>query len=303
MVVGSFNVDVTCFAPKLPRHGETVSGSFVQMSAGGKGFNQAAAASRSGGNVKMVARIGKDELTQMAHDCFKKFHVSEKYVREVEGKNTGSAFIEVDETNGENRIIVVKGANGALTDKDVYEAEEDFKDCDIIITQLETEIETVKAAAELAEKFGKQIILNPAPCKELPPEILRKVDFFTPNETEAEFYSGVHIENEEDAKRAAEKIMQLGVKNVIITLGKKGAYYKTADEDGLVPSITVKAVDTTGAGDAFNGALAVAISEGKDIKSAIEYATVYAAVSVTRKGACESMPEREEAEDFMMRFR
>ena len=299
VVVGSFNVDITCYAPRLPRHGETVFGSSVNMTAGGKGFNQVAAASHAGGDVTMIAKIGDDALSQIALKYFEKEKISTEFLQTVKDTNTGSAFIEVDEETGENRIVVISGANGLVDREDVLAAEEKIKECDIALTQLETGIESVKALVELANRHNKPVILNPAPFKALPDELLKGVTLFTPNETEAEFYSGIPVNTEEDAKAAAKEILKKGPKGVIITLGKKGALYMTETEYGLVTAPVVKAVDTTGAGDAFNGALATRLSLGDSLPEAVRFANHFAALSVTKKGACDAMPTKEETEVFL----
>lgn len=301
-ILGSFNVDITCYAERLPRHGETVFGSSVNMTAGGKGFNQAAAAAHSGANVRMLAKIGSDSLSAIAKSYFEKEKISPELVGISETAGTGCAFIEVDEQTGENRIVVASGANNEITAADVYALENEILESDLVLTQLETSLEAVYQLIALSKKHNKPMILNPAPSKSIDKSALDGLYLFTPNETEAEFYSGIPVTDEESAKRAAAAIRALGVRNVIITLGKKGAYYDTDAQRGISRAPSVKAVDTVGAGDAFNGALAARLLKGYSLQEAIKYANAFAALSVTKKGACDSMPLLVEAERFMDTF-
>lgn len=302
VVLGSFNVDVTGYARRLPRNGETVFGDAVTMGPGGKGFNQATAASKSGASVRMIARIGNDAFSAFAHQQFALEGISESLVRSDGEYGTGCALIEVDGESGENRIVVSSGANQHIAVDSVLAAENEIAVCSLALTQLETNLDAVEAFMRLAKKHGKPIVLNPAPYREVPEGFFCGVDVFTPNETEAEFFSGISVKTDEDAEKAAEKMLSLGVKRVVITLGKRGVYFRDVSEKGFVPSPEVCAVDTTGAGDAFTGALSVRLSEGASLKRAAEYAVCFAALSVTKKGACASMPERSEAEALEKRF-
>lgn len=298
-VAGSFNVDITCYAPRIPRHGETVPGSSANISSGGKGFNQATAAAHAGSDVVMLSKIGDDPLSNIALGCFEKEGVSTKLLSVVKGVNTGCAFIEVEETTAENRIVIVSGANALVQREDVENAKDEIAASDYALTQLETSLESVTALADTCRALGKPLILNPAPAKPLPDSLFESVSIFTPNETEAEFYTGVKIETDQDAERAADVLLKKGVKCAIITLGKKGVFYKTACESGIIHAPKVKAVDTTGAGDAFNGALASRLASGENLIDAMKFACAFASLSVTKKGAADSMPSLKEVTEFL----
>ena len=291
---GSLVVDITGFAPHLPKEGETVPGSTVRFGPGGKGSNQLTAARRAGSDVLIISRRGQDFLGQIMKAHYDAEGMSEKYVAVVEGEETGSALIEIDEATAQNRIIVILAANTRVTREDVLAAEADFADADAVLTQFETSLPAMEAAKELAIKHGKPFILNPAPYFPVPASVFDGVDYVTPNETETEYMTGIPVNTVEDCRAAAKKILDMGVKNVIITLGVRGAFYTNGSKELLVPSIKVKAVETTGAGDAFNGGFATAIAEGADIERALEFATCTAAISVTRVGSSPSMPKREE---------
>ncbi|HHW25326.1 MAG TPA: ribokinase [Bacillota bacterium] len=302
VVAGSFIVDVVGFAPRFPKDGETVIGSTVKFGPGGKGSNQATAASRAGAEAIMITKIGVDVLSNIAIEHYNAEGMSQKYVYRTDKAPTGTAFIEVSETTGENRIIVVKGANELLSAVEVAAAEEEIATCDAVLAQLESSDEAIVELFRLAMRHGKRIILNPAPARQVPEGLFEVVDYLTPNETEAEYFSGVPVKNPEDAGLAAEKLLGLGVKNVIITLGKHGAFYSDGNNKLLVPTTDLKAVDTTGAGDAFCGALAVALSEGMDILRAIRFANCAASISVTRAGTSQAMPYRHEINELYARF-
>ena len=241
-------------------------------------------------------------LSDIARKHYTAEGMTQKYVTVTDKADTGSAFIEVSETTGENRIIVVKGANAYITKEDVYAAEQDIAESNAVLTQLESSLDSVIALKELAEKYGKPFVLNPAPMQEVPEGLFKGIDFFTPNETEAEFFSGVKVTSPETAEEAADRLLALGVKNVIITLGKKGVFWTNGTEKALVPTTDLKPVDTTGAGDAFNGGFTVAISEGRDVIDAMKFGNSVASISVTRKGSSPSMPTREETDALYNRF-
>jgi len=298
-VAGSFNVDITCYAPRIPRHGETVPGTSANISSGGKGFNQATAAAHAGSVVVMLSKIGDDPLSNIALGCFEKEGVSTRLLSVVKGVNTGCAFIEVEEATAENRIVIVSGANALVQREDVENAKDEIAASDYALTQLETSLESVTALADTCRALGKPLILNPAPAKPLPDSLFEFVSIFTPNETEAEFYTGVKIETDQDAERAADVLLKKGVKCAIITLGIKGVFYKTACESGIIHAPKVKAVDTTGAGDAFNGALASRLASGENLIDAMKFACAFASLSVTKKGAADSMPSLKEVTEFL----
>lgn len=296
---GSCNVDLTGYASHLPVAGETAVGDLILTSPGGKGSNQMVAAHRAGSEALLIARIGDDTLAKCLHDFYNNIGFPKKYVQVCEGENTGTAIIEIDKSDAQNRILIIRGANLLLCEADVIAAEADFADSDIVLTQLETGDEPIIAAARLAKKYKKPFILNPAPYRPLSSELLSMVDYITPNETEAGYLTGIDIRSAEDAKEAAKKILAMGVKNVIITLGVNGAYYTDGYHEIQIGGIKVKAVETTGAGDAFNGGFATAIGEGMDVETALKFANCTAALSVTRLGAASSMPERVEIDAFM----
>jgi len=296
---GSCNVDLTGYASRLPMAGETVAGDLVLTSPGGKGSNQMVAAHRAGSEALLIARIGDDALAECLHDFYDKIGFSKKYVQVCKGENTGTAIIEIDKTDAQNRILIIRGANLSLTEADVLAAESDFADADVVLTQLETCDEPILAAARLAKKYNKPFILNPAPYRPLSSELLSMIDYITPNETEASSLAGVQVDSVQSARIAAKKLIEMGVKNVIITLGVNGAYFTDGNNEMHVSGIKVKALETTGAGDAFNGGFATAIGEGMDIESALRFANCTAAISVTRLGAAQSMPTRDEIDAFI----
>ena len=291
---GSLIVDVTGFAPHLPVAGETTKGTTLRFGPGGKGSNQLTAAHRAGSEVKIISARGDDVLGQILKNHYVTEGMSEEYVDVNKNYESGSALIEIDESNAQNRIIVILGANEKVNAESVLKAEKDFADCDAVLTQFETTIEAVEQTKKLAKKYGKPFILNPAPFVAIPDDLLNGIDYVTPNETEVEQFTGVTVNTYDDCKKAAEILLNKGVKNVIITLGIRGAYFYNGKQEIKVPSIKVKAVETTGAGDAFNGGFATAIAEGLDVETALKFATCTSAISVTRLGSSPSMPYRHE---------
>lgn len=298
-VVGSYVVDLMSRTPHMPKVGETVLGGPFRMGPGGKGGNQAVAAARQGSKVFMVTKVGNDDFGVIAQQNFKRESIDTSYVFIDDDEATGAALIAVD-NNGDNMIVVALGACGKLSAEDVAQAEEAIKSSSIVLVQLETSIEAVQKTAELTQKHGIPLILNPAPYQEFPREILKAVAYVTPNETEASFLSGVEVTDEESALQAAKIMYEYGVPNVIITLGEKGCYYYNGGEKGVLhEGFKIQAMDTTGAGDAFNGGLAYALAEGKDLEEAIRYANAVAALSVTKIGTAPAMPSKQEVEDFL----
>lgn len=291
---GSLIVDVTGFAPHLPVAGETTKGSTLRFGPGGKGSNQLTAAHRAGSEVKIISARADDVLGAILKNHYENEKMSEEYITVDNNLETGSALIEIDESNAQNRIIVIFGANEKVGSENVLKAEKDFADCDAVLTQFETTVEAVLTAKELAKKYNKPFILNPAPFINVPKEIFDGVDYVTPNESEAEQFTGIKVDTIEDCKLASKKFFEMGVKNVIITLGVRGVYYTDGVKEIVIPAIKVKAVETTGAGDAFNGGLTTAIAEGLDIETALKFATCTSAISVTRLGSSPSMPYRHE---------
>jgi len=287
-------VDLTAYTPHFPVEGETVLGSNLRIGPGGKGNNQMTAAHRAGSEVYIIGHRGSDMMGQIMAQHYATEGMSEKYVCVDPDGETAGALIEIDAPDGQNRIIVALSANEHVDRARVLAAEADFADCDAVLTQFETTIEAVLASKELAGKYKKPFILNPAPYVPVPDGLFDGVDFVTPNETEAEQFTGVRVDTVDDCRLAARKFFEMGVKNVVITLGVRGAFFTDGKQELLVPSLKVKAVETTGAGDAFNGGLATAIAEGLPMETALQFATCTAALSVTRLGSSQSMPRREE---------
>ena len=299
IIPGSIMADITGYAKHLPIGGESAFGELLRTSPGGKGSNQMIAAHRAGAEALLIGCTGNDGQAAMVTDFYNAEGIPTKYVRRVAESFTGTALIEVDTTTAQNRILVVPGANLCVSKDDVINASCDIANCDIVLAQLEIPDEPILESAKLAKANGKTFILNPAPYRVFPEELFPMIDYFTPNETEAEYFSGVHIESVEDASYAAKVLIQKGIKNVIITLGSKGAFYSNGEKELFVPSFKVEAVETTGAGDSFNGAFAVAIGEGMDVGSAMRFANAAAGISVTRYGTAQSMATRDEIEELL----
>ena len=293
IVIGSSNTDMVIKTEKLPTPGETILGGKFLMNPGGKGANQAVAASRLGGKVTFITKRGNDLFGNQAVGLLMREGVDTQYIVKDPELPSGVALITVDST-GENSIVVAPGSNGNLLKEDIPSVIFDTGKFEILLLQLEIPIETVEYSAVTASEHGIKVILNPAPARKLSDNLLKHTWLITPNETEAETITGVIITDIPSAERAAELIQERGVKNVIITLGEAGAYIKSENYTGLIPGIKVKPVDTTAAGDVFNGALAVAISEGSDLKDAVIFANKAASISVTRMGAQASAPYRNE---------
>lgn len=300
VVVGSSNTDMIVKIPRLPKPGETILGGTFSMAAGGKGANQAVAAARAGGEVTLVARVGDDMFGKQARDGFVQDAINTHSVFTDPKAASGIALIFVDE-RGENSIAVASGANSELTPTDVSHAKDAIASADILLLQLEVPIPTVKAAVRLATEAGVRIVLNPAPAQPLEENLLRLVSIITPNETEAEFLTGIKISDGTSLTTAAERLLEKSVEQVIITLGARGAFLADKYEECFIPSFKVNAVDATAAGDVFNGALAVSLAEGRSLRDAVRFANAAAALSVTKLGAQPSAPFRDEIEEFLNR--
>jgi ribokinase len=298
VVVGSSNSDMTIKAARIPKPGETVLGGSFSMAAGGKGANQAVAAARAGGKVIFVARVGDDYFGERALKHFVADQIDISYIVKDKESPSGIALIFVGD-KGENSIAVAAGANARLSKSDIDKCNDAIASAEILLMQLETPLETVHAAAEIASSRGVKVILNPAPARKLPPELLRLVSIVTPNEFEAEVLTGIRILDDEAAGRAADALLAQGVGTVIITLGARGAFLAAESGRAVLPAYHVHAVDTTGAGDVFNGALAVALSEGSALPEAVSFACAAAAISVTKLGAQPSIPRRKEIDAFI----
>jgi len=298
-VMGSFVVDLTGRAPHLPVTGETVKGSFFKMGPGGKGSNQGVAARRAGAEVTMITKVGKDAFGKIALDNFRKENMDTKYIFEDDEYETGAALIMVDEYTSANKIMVLLGACEHISDKDIEAARKSIESADVFLTQLETNVDAVEKAIDIAYKKGIKIVLNPAPVQQISDEILKKVSIITPNEVEASILTGIKIENDDDVRKAAKVFLEKGIDNVVITLGSKGVYTCNREEERFIPVIPVKPVDTTGAGDAFNGGFVTALAEGKDFFDAAFFGNVVGSLSVTRIGTAPAMPYREEIEAYL----
>jgi ribokinase len=297
IVVGSSNTDMVIKMERLPGPGETLIGGEFMMAAGGKGANQAVAAARLGGEVTFVARVGADIFGNEAAENFRKEGINTDFVIMDNDHPSGVALINVDQA-GENSISVASGANNALSVEDVSRATAKIADAHVLLLQLETPVDTVRHAAQLARKNGVQVILNPAPARDLEDALLRCVTVLTPNESEAELLTGIKVDSEETAQQAAEMLRKRGVGTVIVTMGSKGAQLVTEGKSILIPSKQISAADTTAAGDAFNGALAFALAGDKPMEEAVQFANLVGAFSATRMGAQPSMPTFAELQEF-----
>lgn len=302
-VFGSFVVDLMFRVPKLPVKGETLKAYTFKIGPGGKGANQAVAARRAGADVVMITKIGNDSFGNIAIENFRKENINSRFVFQDEERPTAVASIYVDEKSGNNQIVISMGACEFITADEVESARESIEAADILITQLEANLDATETAIDIANHKGVPVILNPAPAQPLSDELLKKIDILTPNETEAETICGdIKVESSEDAKKAAKIILEKGVKNVIITLGEKGAYLANRDTERFIDAIKVDVIDTTGAGDAYNGGLAAALAEGRDLIEAAKFANVVGALSVTKVGTAPAMPFREDIEKFIKKM-
>jgi ribokinase len=290
-VVGSANVDLTTFTNQFPKPGETIFGQAFNLGFGGKGANQAAAARLCGADVFMVARVGNDLFGPATIENFKKLGIDTTHVKQVEGLSSGVAPIFV-EPNGQNRILVVKGANDALKPADVDAAADMLKTVDCIVLQFEIPLETVYYTAAFARKHGIRCIVNPAPAQPVETHALTDLDYFIPNESEAETITGVSVRNIEDARKCAEKFLAGGIRRVIITLGANGSLLAGHGISEYVPPFAVKSIDSTGAGDAFIGSFAVFLAEGIPERDAVRRANLYAGLSTTGIGTQKSFYDR-----------
>jgi ribokinase len=293
VVIGSSNTDMVIKCEHLPAPGETILGGNFFMNAGGKGANQAVAAARLNGDVTFIAKAGNDVFGTQAIELFTKENINTKYIF-IDDKNPSGVALIIVDTNGENCIAVAQGANGNLLVDDLKTLTHVLEKAEIILVQLEIPIQTIEYAAMIAKQHNKTFILNPAPACKLSDELLSKVSIITPNEKEAEMLTGISINNIDSAKQAAQILSAKGIKTVIITLGEEGALLYHNNQFNLIAANKVSAVDTTAAGDVFNGALAVALSEKKSIEEAVRFANIAASISVTRLGAQASAPYRNE---------
>jgi ribokinase len=290
-VVGSANIDLTTFTDQFPKPGETIFGQKFDLGFGGKGANQAAGARLCGADVFMVARVGSDLFGPATIENFKRLGIDTTHVKQVEGLSSGVAPIFV-EPNGQNRILVVKGANDALKPADVDAAAEVLKTTDCIVLQFEIPLETVYYTVAFARKNSIRCIVNPAPGQPVDMGALTGLDYFIPNESEAETITGISVRNVDGAKRCAEKLVAGGIRRAIITLGANGSLLAGLGLSEHVPPFAVKSIDSTGAGDAFIGSFAVFLAEGVPEKEAVRRANLYAGLSTTGVGTQKSFYER-----------
>ena len=292
VVFGSFAVDLTSRSRGLPLPGQTLLGTSFQLGPGGKGSNQAVAAHRAGADVTLVTKVGRDVFGKVATDFYESEGMDTSYILLDDERTTGTALIMVDEETAQNKIVVTSGACGNITPGDVERCRALLEGAGLLLMQHEINMDAQYAAMDIAHRAGVKIVLNPAPAMPIPDEALAKVDIITPNETEARALTGVEIKTEADARCAARAFFQKGVKQVVITLGGMGAFASDGERSLLLPRLTVNAVDTTGAGDAFNGGFVTALSEGRGLFDALRMGNVTGALSVTKAGAAPSMPSR-----------
>ena len=300
-ILGIFVADLTFRTERMPNKGETYIGNSFKLGPGGKGSNQAVAARRAGAETMFITKIGKDTFGEMAMKLYADEGINSKYVWEIPDMSTGAASIVVNEETGDNAIIVVPGAADAMVPGDLDTAEAGIADCAFFMASLEVPIPVMQHGLEVAKRNGVQTILNPAPAAILPDEVYGLSDYFTPNETEAAILAGIPVVTIEDAEEAAKIFLQRGIDTVVITLGEKGAYVRNSVINQHVPAFDMgaKVLETTGAGDAFNGGFAYALAEGMSLIEAVRFGSASAAISVTRLGTAPAMPVNSEIQDLL----
>ncbi|MCW1974878.1 UNVERIFIED_ORG: ribokinase [Pantoea agglomerans] len=297
-VLGSINADHILNLAHFPRPGETVIGQKYQIAFGGKGANQAVAAGRAGANIAFIACVGADDIGERICQQLAQDNIDTHPVEAVEGESTGVAMIFVN-GEGENNIGIYSGANAALTPQYVERHQQIIAQADALLMQLESPLDSVLAAATLARQHQTRVILNPAPATKLSDDLLALIDIITPNETEAEILTGIAVNNDDDAARAAAELHEKGIATVLITLGRRGVWLSENGKGQRIAGFEVNAVDTIAAGDTFNGAFITARLEGKAMHDAVRFAHAAAAIAVTRSGAQPSVPWRAEIDDFL----
>ena len=296
VVLGVFVADTAYRADRMPRMGETILGKSFALGPGGKGSNQAVAVGKLGAEVSIISRLGEDDFARMALQTWKAANVTPKVITDA-SSYTGAAYIFIDDNTGDNAIIIAPGAAAQFSTDDIAQNAELIAGADVFMTQLEQPVEVAKAGLEVARQSSKITILNPAPATALERDFFELCDFITPNETEAEVLTGITVKTAKDAENAAEALVALGVKTPVITMGEQGAYLHGY---GMTPAFNVgPVVETTGAGDAFNGGFATALSEGKSPEEAVRFGCATASISVTRAGTAPAMPSREEVEKLL----
>lgn len=298
-IVGSLNMDLVIRSPRIPQPGETIIGSDFQTIPGGKGANQAVGAARLGGQVTMVGRVGEDAFADVLLNNLITAEIDSSHVLKDNEASTGVALIVVDD-NGENIIVVASGANMRMTEGDVDAAETVIAKSDVLLLQLEVPLPVVKRAAQIARSHDVTVVLNPAPARDLPLDLLGFVDVLVPNESEAALLTGMPSDGQSDLEKAAANLLKSGVGSVVITLGKRGAYLASPDFDSKIyEAFSVQPVDTTAAGDAFMAGLAVNYGEGKSLAEAVCWGNAAGALAAMRFGAQTSLPERSEVEGLL----
>lgn len=299
IVIGSINMDLVIKSSFIPKPGETVIGESFYRACGGKGANQAVTVSKLGGNCYFIGKIGKDSFGSELKENLIKNNVNIDYLVEDDLESSGIAFIIVDK-NGENSIVVAPGANMKLNIKDIENSLPIISQARILLIQLEIPIETVKFSLSLAKRYNLKTILNPAPVRQkIDREIISLADIITPNRSELEKITETQLKDDDDIIKAGRKLLEFGVKQVIVTLGSRGIIAIGKDQEISIPAIKVSPIDTTGAGDVFNGALALKLSQGVSLEEAMRFAVICAGISVTRKGAQSSIPTLEEVNNFI----
>ena len=300
VVVGSLNMDLVTRTERIPQPGETILGGDLQTFPGGKGANQAVAARRMGAQVSMIGRVGQDAFAVPLLQTLGEAGVDSSHVLQDPSAATGVAIIVVDQ-RGQNSIVVCSGANAHLSPQDIRAAEPAIAGADALLLQLESPLETVRCAAEIARGHGVRVILNPAPARPLPEALLRTVDVLVPNESEAALLTGLPVEDVPQVEAAAARLHKMGAEAVVVTLGERGALYLYKGESHRVPAFKVTPVDTTAAGDAFMGGFAVALAEGKPFAEAVRWGNAAGALATTKMGAQPSLPERGAVENLILK--
>lgn len=301
-VLGSINADHVISVPYFTKPGETLTGSNYHIAYGGKGANQAVAAARLGAKVNFIGCIGDDDIGRTMKKAFEQDGINTQPITAIPNEMTGIAMIQVAES-GENSIVISAGANAHLNERQVQDFADQITAADYLLMQLETPLEAIIQAAALAKAHNTKVILNPAPARTLPDELLKQLDIITPNETEAEILTGIRVTDEQSAVKSAAVFHAKGIETVLITLGSKGVYVSQNGKGEIVPGFRVQAVDTTAAGDTFNGAFVTALLDNKPLAEAIRFAHAAAAISVTRQGAQPSIPTKEETLTFLAQHR
>lgn len=299
VMFGSYVADLTGTAEHLPKAGETVFGEMFKIGPGGKGSNQGVAAHRAGADITFVTKLGHDVFGDLAREFYTQENISMDYVLSDDEKGTGIALICVDQVSGQNQILVVPGACTNFTDADIEAMRPAIEGADILLVQFEVNMDALERVIDIARAAGVMVVLNPAPARKVSREFLAKADIVTPNEVEAGILAGLEVITADDAKKAADVFHGWGIPTVLITMGKQGVFVSTGQEYRMVPARVVEAVDTTGAGDAFNGGFVTALSEGKDVFSAVEFGNALASLAVQKFGTAPAMPAREEIDKIL----